>query len=73
MDEHKLDVGMIKVDIEGAEQSFLKGAKKTISEQKPTLLISIYHNLDDLMAIKPMIEEWNLGYKFRIYRPVIKK
>lgn len=73
VDEHKLDVGMIKVDIEGAEQSFLKGAKKTIREQKPTLLISIYHNLDDLMAIKPIIEEWNLGYKFRIYRPVIKK
>lgn len=73
VDEHKLDIGMIKVDIEGAEQSFLRGAKKTISEQKPTLLISIYHNLDDLMMVKPLIEEWNLGYKFRIYRPVIKK
>lgn len=35
VDEHKLDVGMIKVDIEGAEQSFLKGAKKRSANRNP--------------------------------------
>ncbi len=71
--QNNAEIGLIKADIEGAEQSFLRGAEKTIKEQKPTLLISIYHNLDDLLDIKPMIEDWNLGYSFRIYRPVIRK
>lgn len=69
--EHKIKVGLIKVDIEGAEQSFLRGAKETICTQKPTLLISIYHNVDDFLDIKPMIESWNLGYKFKIFKPTI--
>lgn len=67
--EHNIEIGLIKVDIEGYEQHFLKGAENTIKEQKPALLISIYHNFDDYMHIKPMIEAWNLGYTFRIIKP----
>ncbi len=63
------DIGLIKVDIEGAEQLFLKGAKKTIEKYRPTLLLSIYHNPEDFFEIKPMIEEWDLGYKFTILKP----
>lgn len=72
-ENNNLDIGLIKVDIEGAEQDFLRGARKTIERDKPTLLISIYHNLDDFLEIKPMIESWHLGYKFKIYRPIIEK
>lgn len=67
--EHDLSVGLIKVDIEGAEQDFLKGAEKTIKTQKPVLIISIYHNAYDFFQIKPMIESWDLGYTFKISRP----
>ena len=70
--EHNLQVGLIKVDIEGAEQDFLKGAMQTIKSQKPTMLISIYHTVDDFLDIKPMIESWNLGYKFSIFKPTIE-
>lgn len=70
--EHNLNVGLIKVDIEGAEQSFLQGAIRTIKEQKPTLLISIYHNTSDFLDIKPIIEGWNVGYKFKIFKPVLE-
>jgi len=66
--ENKLDVGLIKVDIEGNEQDFLKGAENTIKTQKPFLLISIYHNPSDFFNIKPMIESWNLGYTFKIVK-----
>lgn len=69
--EHNINVGLIKVDIEGAEQSFLRGAKETICAQKPTLLISIYHNINDFLDIKPMIESWNLGYKFKVFKPTL--
>lgn len=67
--ENNLDVGLIKVDIEGFEQEFLRGAKNTIMTQKPALLISIYHKPEDYLYIKPIIESWNLGYKFRIICP----
>jgi len=64
--ENSLSVGIIKVDIEGYEQEFLKGAEQTIKDQCPILLISIYHNVNDFFNIKPLIESWNLGYKFKV-------
>jgi hypothetical protein len=72
VEKHNLEVGLIKVDIEGFEQKFLQGAKKTISSQKPTLLLSIYHNADDFFHIKTIIESWDLGYKFKIVKPADK-
>lgn len=70
VEEHPMDIGLIKVDIEGAEQLFMEGARKTIEKYKPVLLMSIYHNADDFFHIKPIIESWNLGYKFKIHNPV---
>lgn len=49
VDSENIEIGLIKVDIEGAERNFLKGAKKTICEQKPILLISIYHSAEDFL------------------------
>lgn len=64
--ESNLNVGLIKVDIEGMEKDFLKGAENTIKTQKPVLMLSIYHTAEDFFTIKPMIESWDLGYKFKI-------
>ena len=60
-------VSLIKTDLEGYEINFIKGAKRTIQEQKPTLLISIYHNKKDFFTIKPLLEEMaaEAGFKFR--------
>ena len=66
--ENNIEVGLIKTDLEGFEQPFLKRAIETIKEQKPVLIISIYHNYSDFFEIKPMLENLNLGYKFRIIR-----
>ncbi len=71
VDKNSLEIGLIKVDVEGAEQDFLKGALRTIKSQKPVLIISIYHNSSDFFDIKPMIEKLDLGYSFRIHHPVI--
>lgn len=68
VEKHNIEVGFIKVDIEGFEQEFLKGAMETIKTQKPAMLISIYHNADDFFNIKPLIESWDLGYRFKIHR-----
>lgn len=64
--ENNLTVSVIKADVEGYEQRLLRGALKTIQTQKPALLISIYHNAADFFEIKPMIEQLNLGYRFKI-------
>lgn len=66
--KNNLNIGLIKVDIEGFEQKLLKGAEETIKKQRPILIISIYHNEDDFFNIKKTIENWNLNYKFRINR-----
>lgn len=70
VEQHDIDVGFIKVDIEGFEQEFLKGAIETINRFKPAMLISIYHNPSDFFDIKPLIESWNLGYTFKFDKPV---
>lgn len=70
--ERSLKVGLVKVDVEGFERDFLAGAVETLKSQRPALLVSIYHNADDFMGIKPAIEAMGLGYKMRICRPAIK-
>lgn len=67
---NKIKVGFIKVDIKGFEQEFLKGAKETIKSQKPTMAISLYHSYSDFFDIKPLLESWNLGYRFKIGKPI---
>ena len=70
VEDKGLGIGLVKVDIEGFEQEFIKGALNTIKNQKPTLLISIYHFADDFFNIKPFIESLNLGYSFKIIKPI---
>lgn len=67
--DNNIDVGLIKVDIEGAETDFLKGAIETIKSQKPVILLSIYHNTHDFLELKTFIDELYLDYKFKIYKP----
>lgn len=68
-----ISVGLIKIDVEGAEQRLLKGAKRTIQSQKPDLIISIYHSIEDFFYIKKQIEEMDVGYRFKIFRPVLRE
>jgi FkbM family methyltransferase len=64
------NICLIKIDVEGYERFVLKGAKNTIINNKPTMLISIYHNWDDFCDLKSMIESLNLGYKFKIVKEI---
>ncbi|ADN35540.1 methyltransferase FkbM family [Methanolacinia petrolearia DSM 11571] len=61
-----LNIGLIKMDIEGFEMNALKGGINTIKEQKPILLVCIYHNPKDFFEIKPYLESLKIGYKFMI-------
>ena len=54
----------IKMDIEGAELSALKGASKIIRENRPKLAICVYHKPEDLFEILELIDSWQLNYKY---------
>jgi FkbM family methyltransferase len=60
-DDH---VSLIKMDIEGAELEALKGAADTIRKSKPTLIVSVYHNRDDIFTLINGIDDICEGYKF---------
>lgn len=65
--EHKKDIGLIKMDIEGAEYDAILGAKDIILQSKPILLISIYHTPKQFFELKPLIREMtDDSYKFLI-------
>lgn len=57
-------ITMIKADIEGFEQKAIIGAKNHILNEHPKLLISVYHNNEDIWKIPKMIYEISSDYKF---------
>lgn len=60
----KEPITLIKMDIEGFEQKALMGCKNHIINEHPKLLLSVYHNHEDIWKIPKMIEEISPGYKF---------
>ena len=64
--ENNLDVGLIKLDVEGFGFEVIKGAKKTIKISQPILLISIYHNGKEFFEIIKYIKKINPSYNIII-------
>ena len=59
-------VTFLKMDVEGAELSALKGAEQTIRRNKPKLAVCIYHSDRDMLDIPLWILSLNLGYKLYV-------
>jgi hypothetical protein len=57
---------MIKIDIEGAENSALIGAKDLITSERPKLSICMYHKIQDMWEIPLTIQQLGgeKGYNF---------
>ena len=60
-----VNVTFIKMDVEGAEMESLKGAQRTIVENKPKLAICIYHKPEDMVEIPLYIK--SLVPEYRLY------
>lgn len=58
-----LDVSYIKMDIEGAEMSALRGAKSVIAKCRPQMLLSGYHRITDMWEIPEFIYQLVPDYK----------
>lgn len=63
-DDIKEPVSLIIADIEGFEQKAILGARKHILQDHPKLLISVYHNNEDLWKIPRMIHDISPDYQF---------
>lgn len=57
-------VTLIKMDIEGAEKDALRGCVRHIKEERPKLLVCVYHNNTDIIEIPKMIVDMRDDYKF---------
>lgn len=57
-------IDFIKMDIEGAELSALKGAERLLKRFRPKLAISLYHKLSDFIEIPNYLSSLGLGYQF---------
>ncbi len=57
---------LIKMDVEGCEAKAISGCSRIISNGKPILKISIYHNHRDLFEIYEKIASLNSGYNYTI-------
>lgn len=59
-------VTLIKMDIEGSEEKALLGARAHITKEHPQLLISIYHNHEDIWKIPRLVKEMWDGYQLHL-------
>lgn len=57
-------IGMLKMDIEGGEIKAIKGCKEHLKNDKPLLLVSVYHNNADLFKIPKLIHHFQKEYSF---------
>lgn len=56
-------VGLIKMDIEGAEREALRGAENVIKRDHPILAVCAYHLQDDILELASIINEYYCGYR----------
>jgi FkbM family methyltransferase len=56
----------IKLDVEGAEEAALLGAKNHIHQDRPKMAIAAYHKAGDLWGIPALIESLGGEYRFTI-------
>lgn len=65
-------VTIIKMDVEGSELDALKGARSTIIDNKPILMISAYHKRNDLFILQNFINSLCQDYSYfiRAHKPL---
>lgn len=61
-----ISVDYVKMDIEGAETSALKGMSRIIREQSPVLAVCVYHRPHDLWSVPLWLADLQPKYSFHL-------
>ncbi len=65
IDKRRLSPSVIKLDVEGAELDALQGARKTINQFKPRLLVEVHHPVLPEQVEKILPEyEWTTRWRY---------
>lgn len=59
-------ISHIKLDVEGAEEQALIGAKLHIKNDRPKMAIALYHRAHDLWHIPELIEKFGGSYRYSL-------
>lgn len=54
---------IIKMDVEGAEEEVIWGARKLLAEHKPKLALAAYHRTEDIFRLPLLLQRLNPAYK----------
>ncbi|CAM5789220.1 hypothetical protein CCAE64S_02341 [Castellaniella caeni] len=63
---HRDQINFVKLDVEGAEGSALRGAKRLIQQSRPVLALSLYHKPEDIWELPELLFELCVDYKYFI-------
>ena len=66
LDTADLDLGLIKMDIEGEEMNVLASGVKLLQKHRPVVVCAIYHTPEQFFELKPYLESILPDYVFRI-------
>ena len=61
-------IDLIKLDVEGAEDSALDGGRETLRRWAPNMAVSLYHRTDDLYALVQKIHGMLPGHRLYLRR-----
>ena len=61
-----LDLGLIKMDIEGEEMNVLTSGVQLLQNHRPVILCAIYHTPEQFFELKPYLESMLPDYVFQI-------
>jgi hypothetical protein len=65
VEKNQLNLGLLKMDLEGYELEAIKGAERAIKKFKPVLLVCLYHSGKDFFEIPTLVKKWVDDYEFR--------
>lgn len=64
LEETRIQLAVIKMDIEGSEYDALLGAQRYIRRNRPRLYVCLYHQPDDLWRIPMLLHTMRPDYQF---------
>lgn len=59
-------VDLVKLDVEGAEMTVLRGARRSIAKWRPQMAVSVYHRKEDLLDVPEYLLAIHPDYRFSL-------